>query len=180
MESRWQGNVLIVELPPGRQGFLLFGAVMWCPVCHFALMHWKWLPIDVSTIAKVETTVTTDVVVVLSLIIVRDAFEKLVVISRELRNRHKERRDVRFAAMGTWIQLMRVVWIRDTFAFPSVHPVRAHIGYVVPHPFGLDIWVPGLEAVSDVRFRCSGGHVSSTIELREGSVPMTIRCGELR
>ena len=172
--------MIVLCPPPCHHGFLLFSLVDLSSMGHLAQMHWKWLPIDVSTIAKVETTVTTDVVVMLSLIIVRDAFKKLVVISCELRNRHKERRDVRFAAMGTWIQLMRVVWIRDAFAFPSVHPVSAHIGYVVPHPFGLDIWIPGLEAVSDVRFRCSGGHVSSTIELREGSVPMTIRGGELR
>ena len=74
---------------------------------------------------------------------------------------------------------MRGFWIGDAFAFASVHPVRTDIGDAVLHPFGLDIWIPGLEAVSNIGCRRGGGHVGSAIELCEGSVPMSIRSGEL-
>ena len=87
---------------------------------------------------------------------------------------------MRLTTVGAWIQLMRGFWIGNVFAFPSVHPVRAHIGDAVLHPLGLDIRIPGLEVVSDIGLGCCGGYVGSAIELRKGSVPMTIRRGELR
>ena len=146
-------NVTVLSPPPCHHGFLLFSPVELSSMRHLAQMHWKRFPIDVSTIAKVETMVTTDVVVVVSLIIVRDAFEKLVVVSRELRNRHHEGRDVRFLAVSAWIQLMRCFWIRNVLTFSSVHPVLTDIGDAMLHPFGLDIWVPRLEVVSDIGCR---------------------------
>ena len=78
----------VLSPPPRHHGFLLFSLVDLSSMWHLTQMHWKWLPIDVSTIAKVEAMMTTDVVVGVSLIVVRDALEKPVVVSRKLWNRH--------------------------------------------------------------------------------------------